>query len=84
MKRPLWVWGLLLTVVGFLLFRLGILRLYPESVRYAQVGNLGGYWAGLTAGQKLFITGMEIPFLAGIVLLFVGLVKLATGKRSSQ
>ncbi len=80
MKRRFLIWGLVLTVGGLLLFRFGTLRFYPEAVRYAQAGNLRQFWDGLTVGQKLLITGMEIPFFAGLVLLFVGLVLLIARK----
>jgi hypothetical protein len=82
MKRSLLIWGLLLTVGGFLLFRFGIIGLYPESVEYARAGNLTQFWNGLTVAQKLSITAMEVPFFAGLVLILVGLVRLVRGKKS--
>ena len=81
MKRSLVVWGILLTVAGFLLFRFGVIGLYPGAEEYAREGNLQQFWNGLTVAQKLFITAMEAPFFAGIVLVFVGLVQLVTRKR---
>jgi|HubBroStandDraft_1064217.scaffolds.fasta_scaffold113626_1 hypothetical protein len=84
MNRSLLIWGLLLTVGGWLLFRFGIMTFYPEAVSLARAGNLAQFWAGLTVAQKLFITGMEIPVFAGIVLVFVGLVRLATRKKVTQ
>ena len=82
MKRRLLIWGLLLTVGGWLLFRFGTLRLYPEAVRYAQARNLRQFWEGLTVAQKLFITGTEIPFFTGVVLLFIALARLMARKKS--
>jgi hypothetical protein len=82
MKRSLVVWGLLLTVGGFLLFRFGITSLYPQAVEDARAGNLQQFWHGLTVAQKLFITAMELPCFAGVVLVFVGLIRLVTRKKS--
>jgi hypothetical protein len=84
MKRSLLIWGLLLTVGGWLLFRFGIMTFYPEAVSSARAGNLGQFWAGLTIAQKFFITGMEIPVFTGIVLVVVALVRLVTGKKSPK
>ena len=82
MKRSLLLWGLLLTVGGFLLFRFRITSLYPGAVEYAREGNLQQFWNGLTVAQKLSITAMEVPFFAGLVLILVGLVRLVRGKKS--
>jgi hypothetical protein len=82
MKRSMLFWGVVLTFGGILLFRFGIIGLYPGAEEYAREGNLQQFWSGLTVAQKLFITAMEVPFFAGIVLVFVGLVQLVTGKRS--
>jgi hypothetical protein len=82
MKRSLLIWGLLLTVGGYLLFRFGIPSLYPGAVEYARAGNLQQFWIGLTVAQKLSITAMEVPFFAGVVLIFVALVRLLTRKQS--
>jgi len=81
MKRSLLLWGLLLTVGGFLLFRFGITSLYPEAVEYARAGNLQQFWNGLTVAQKLSTTAMEVPFFAAVVLIFVALVRLPTRKQ---
>jgi hypothetical protein len=81
-KRYMVVWGLLLLVGGFLLFRFAMFNIYPEALSYARAGNLKQYWDGLTVAQKLSLAAMETPMYAGIVLVLVGLVRLATRKRA--
>jgi hypothetical protein len=75
MKRRLVIWGVILTTGGWLLFRFWLGRVYPEALRYLRAGNGRQFWDGLTVAQKLFIAGMEIPCLTGIVLLFIALAK---------
>ena len=82
MKRSLLIWGVLLTVGGLLLFRFGLIRLYPESIDYARAGHLRQFWNGLTAAQKLSITAMEVPSFTGVVFVFVALARLVTRKQS--
>jgi hypothetical protein len=83
MKRSLLLWGFLLTVGGFLVFRLWILAYFPESVTYFRAGRPQEFWQGLTGAQKILITGMELPTFAGIVLMVIGVVRLATRKRTA-
>jgi uncharacterized membrane protein len=82
MKRSLILWGFLLVVAGFLLFRFGITTFYPESVQYARAGALNQFWHNLTVAQKLFIAAMELPFFAGILLVFAGFIQLLNRKPS--
>jgi hypothetical protein len=82
MKRSLLVWGLLLTAGGFLLFRFGLTSVYPGAIEYIRAGNSRQFWDGLTAGQKISLSTMEVPFFAGLVLVFGGLVQLVTRKKS--
>jgi hypothetical protein len=79
MKPPRLIWTLVLTVGGFLLFRFGMATLYPEAITSAQTANLRQFWFGLTAMQKLAITGMELLFFSGVVLLVVALVRVFAG-----
>jgi uncharacterized membrane protein len=83
-KRYMVIWGLFLIAAGFLLFRLVMLNIYPESMAYMRAGNPRQFWDGLSVAQKFSITAMEIPVFAGVVLVLVGLVRLATRKRAVE
>jgi hypothetical protein len=81
-KKHTIIWGLVLIVVGYVLFRYVTFHVYPESIAYARAGHLKTWWDGLTVGQKLFLTATEAPMYAGILVLVIGLVRLVTGKRA--
>jgi hypothetical protein len=66
--------GGFLTVGGLLLFRFGVLSLYPEVIEYARAENLRQFWKGLTVAQKLSITALEVPSFTGVVFVVVALV----------
>jgi hypothetical protein len=69
-KRKFFLWGLALTLGGWLLFRLSIFNVLPGLRNNP---NLHEVWAAMTVSQKLLVTGLELPFFAGLVCLFVSL-----------
>lgn len=79
MKRKLLVWGVTLTVGGWLLFRMRVFKVIP-ALRNST--DPQGIWAGMTVSQKLTITGLELPFFAGLLCLLLSLVlHLAVAKK---
>jgi hypothetical protein len=68
MARKVFLWGTSLTVGGWLLFRLCLFRVLP-GLQYAT--DLRQFWESMRVSQKLMITGLELPFFAGLVCLAV-------------
>ena len=76
-KRKFFLSGLILTVAGWLLFRLSVFKVVPGLRNSTDLRQI---WDGMTVSQKLMVTGLELPFFAGLVCLLVALY-LAVSKK---
>jgi hypothetical protein len=68
MARKVFLWGVSLTVAGWLLFRVCVFRVLPAP-QYPM--DLRQIWEAMTVSQKLMLTGLELPFFAGLLCLVV-------------